>query len=79
MKKTISVLLILFFQCGCATNNPVANRKQVEVVTSTPYVDNLTAWEECCWNDIGPVIIRTPRQRIRVNIWFNTRWGNRGW
>ncbi len=75
MKRFIGIFLILTFCVGCATSTAV-NRKAEEVITST----NRTAWEECCWNDIAPVIIRTPRQRVRINIWVNAWWSNRrGW
>ena len=67
---------MLVFGIGCATN-PVVTGNQNQVITSSSYTG--TEWEQCCWNDIGPVIIRSPRNRIRINIWVNGRWSNRRW
>jgi len=71
MRKILIISLMSILISACATN------PEKEVIRSTSYTS--TAWGECCWNDIGPVIIRTPRRTIRFNIWVNTRWGNRGW
>ncbi len=75
MKRFIQIIVIASLCTGCATS-PSTTVNQNEVLTANSYTG--TAWEECCWNDIGLVIIRNPRRRIRVNIWINSWWSNRG-
>ena len=71
--KTFSIIaLVLVCSIGCASTPP---QKQ-PIETTSSYQG--TEWERCCINDIAPVIIRTPRKRIRVNIWVNSWWSSRG-